>query len=153
MGITRRVYRIGGAKPDKEIWKVQKLGFVFLFVLLCGAAIAFLHYKTNKRIFYSAIIATIIITVSWVVFIQISIERMHKTEINKVIQAKDGIILDISKKNDAINKIATTRYNTVYKITYKSKNGEVKTAWYRAVNSISDIHKRKKGLGELWMIP
>jgi hypothetical protein len=79
---------------------------------------------------------------------------MHKAEIKRVIQDKGGITLDIAKNNDTNNRIETSKYNIIYKITYKNTNGEVKTAWYRAINSISDIHKRKdRGLDELWIIP
>lgn len=65
----------------------------------------------------------------------------HVAEINEVIAAQGGAVQEIIVvpfKDSPFEK--SGKGNTIYKITYQ-KDGQVRTAWYRAVNYSSIVRE------------
>lgn len=65
----------------------------------------------------------------------------HVAEINQVIAAQGGKVQEIvvvPHKDSPFEK--SGKGNTIYKITYE-KDGQVRTAWYRAVNYSSIVRE------------
>ncbi|MNI33978.1 hypothetical protein D3C73_879510 [compost metagenome] len=81
------------------------------------------------------------------------LEQLHKTEINKVIVDRGGIINSIDLSDSKLSPFSeeSDSGNKIYKITY-SRSDLNYTAWYRGTKVINDIHaKPSKGYGEKWI--
>lgn len=71
-----------------------------------------------------------------------SLEKMHKAEIQRVINERGGQIISIN--TEVLSK------NMKYSITY-TKDGEILQAIYIGTKTINDIHARDRyGNGEKW---
>ncbi|WP_152985631.1 hypothetical protein [Brevibacillus choshinensis] len=79
--------------------------------------------------------------------------RIHKEEIARVIHFMGGNVIQVKKVDDSRTPFEreTGASNTVYQVLYEI-NGLQKSAWYRGVNVINNIHsKPNKGYEEKWV--
>ncbi|WP_256762176.1 hypothetical protein [Cohnella sp. WQ 127256] len=100
------------------------------------------------------IISVIVFTI---VSLMSSLKEKHVNEIDRVINTVGGKVTNIEKignfedqKTPFEKEIGAA--NTIYKITYELR-GETKTAWYRGINVINDIHSdTNKAFPEKWIM-
>lgn len=109
----------------------------------------------GRKIKLTFIIVFISILVGFLIIIpiQIYLTELHKKEINRVISERGGVVVEIKKtrlEESPFDQAGGS--NTIYRIKYKSKDGNILIAWYRASNVVNDIHSKPKyGNEEKWI--
>jgi hypothetical protein len=113
--------------------------------------------KINYKMLFAIVIVFIILVISALIISLTSLNKAHKTEINKIIMERGGIVISSDKVNPQVSpfKNEIGRQNAVYKVIY-SINGKSHIAWYRAVKVVNNIHDQSPGsfeggYGEKWM--
>lgn len=113
-----------------------------IIIFVIGTIFAIIIGRRNKP----AMGIVILLTLGLVLLISLqtnkSLEKLHKSEIQRVINEEGGQIISI--KSEVLSR------NIKYSITYKN-DGEVLHAIYIGTKTINDIHaKDKYGNGEVW---
>ncbi|QRG66675.1 hypothetical protein [Brevibacillus choshinensis] len=129
--------------------------FVLCAIALFATIILGLILRKNKAALIGIIIGGLVICTPLLLLADWGLINLHKDEINRVITKNHGAVLGI----EAVEARDTPFYpeesnsNRYYKVTFElNKNHYI--GWYRATNSINDLHsKPSKGYPEKWILP
>ncbi|MBB3110711.1 uncharacterized protein with PQ loop repeat [Paenibacillus phyllosphaerae] len=129
------------------------LFFLLFVILFISGVILVIKHRKNTRNVVKIIFWCIVIGLPIYLLMNHRLNRMHKLEIHRVIEFYGGHVEEIKKVNSKDSPFGESgSANTIYKIQYLS-NGEVLTAWYRAIDNIGDIHEPvSKGYDEQWIM-
>lgn len=74
------------------------------------------------------------------------LDSKHKAEITRVINEKEGVIIEINKVDSDLSpfKNESNRNNVIYKVIYEVER-KSKVAWYRGVKTVNNIHDQSPG--------
>lgn len=108
-----------------------------------------MNSKTREIVILVVIL--VLALVGFVIYGEQKLKKMHYTEINKVINERNGVVLIINKVDERSAPLKSNARNTVYKIEY-SKDNQKLVAYYRATRVINDVHaKVNRGYDEIWL--
>ena len=128
------------------------LAIVFVIVMITGITLLIIN-RSNKGMMVVIILSIFAVNLPIFLLLDHGVYKLHKTEINRVIESRGGIVQTIQKagfnETPFNSEIGST--NRVYKIRYR-QNSQTLIAWYRGTNSIDNVHaKPSKGYEERWI--
>jgi len=111
----------------------------------------------KQKLFVMGVIL-FVVGVSIALFISRStLTNKHHDEIVRIISERGGGGIKVQKINSKASPFRqeSGKYNIIYRVDYQV-NGNIKTAWYRGVNIVNNIHSQtpylnRGGFGEKWL--